>query len=87
MIIVTDIPPDPAAETDPPERTRPDQALGVETIVVEEKGQWAVDIVVFFRDSVVRRRISTHPTRNRAEISARLIKRGADRDLRGPLNG
>lgn len=84
MIAVTDRP-----SGDSGQSGRPDLAgaTGVETVVVHERGQWAVDIVVFFPDSVVRRRISIHPTRRRAELSARLIKRVADRDLRGPLNG
>lgn len=66
---------------------QPEHALGVETVVVEDRGQWAVEIVVLFEDSVVRRRINTYPTRRRAEISAKLIKRGAEREIRGPLNG
>lgn len=65
----------------------PDVALGVETVVVAERGRWAVDIVVVFADGVVRRRIDTYPTRARAELSASLIRRAADRDLRGPGNG
>ncbi|HJT03775.1 MAG TPA: hypothetical protein VJ757_09125 [Pseudonocardiaceae bacterium] len=64
-----------------------DNALGVDTLVYLEKGRWAVDISVLFRDGVVRHRIETYPTKKRAEISARLIKRAAERDLRGPLYG
>ena len=64
-----------------------DDAQAVETVVVEERGQFAVDIVVVFADGVVRKRIATHRTRRRAEIAASLIKRAAERDLRGPLNG
>jgi hypothetical protein len=64
-----------------------DHALGVDTLVYLEKGRWAVDISVLFRDGVVRHRIETYPTKKRAEISARLIKRAAERDLRGPLYG
>lgn len=64
-----------------------DDAQAVETVVVEERGQFAVDIVVVFADGVVRKRIDTHRTRRRAEIAASLIKRAAERDLRGPLNG
>ncbi|MGB3483735.1 MAG: hypothetical protein WBB07_16170 [Mycobacterium sp.] len=64
-----------------------DDALGVETVVVPERGRWAVEIVVVFADGVVRKRIDTHATKARAELSARLIKRAAERDLRGPLNG
>ena len=79
-------PEEPPEGAEPP-RTVVEHAERVETEVVEEKGQWAVDIVVFFADSIVRRRISTYRTRARAEISARLIKRGAEREIEGPLNG
>jgi hypothetical protein len=64
-----------------------DQALSVDTVVSEEHGRWAVDIVVVFADGIVRKRIDTHATKTRAELSARMIKRAAKRDLRGPLNG
>jgi hypothetical protein len=64
-----------------------DEALSVDTMVIEERGRWAVDIVVVFADGIVRKRIDTHPTKARAELSARLIKRAAERDIRGPLNG
>jgi len=55
----------------------------VDTVVVPDKGRWAVDLIVMSRESVVRHRISVHPTKERAEISARIIKRTADRDLGG----
>ena len=64
-----------------------DGALDVETVVVEERGRWAVEIVVVFADGVVRKRIDTHATRARAELSANLIKRAAERDIAGPVNG
>jgi hypothetical protein len=64
-----------------------DDALDVQTIVVPERGRWAVEIVVLFADGVVRRRIDTFPTEARARLSAGLIKRAAERDIRGPLNG
>src|SRR5262245_34043190 len=64
-----------------------DEALSVDTVVSEERGRGAVDIVVVFADGVVQKRIDTHPTRARAELSARMIKRAAERDIRGPLNG
>jgi hypothetical protein len=73
--------------TQPRADSSAEEALAVDTVVVEERGRWAVDIVVVFADGIVRKRIDTHPTKARAEISARLIKRGAERDLRGPLNG
>jgi hypothetical protein len=56
-------------------------------VVVEERGRWAVDVVVVFADGIVRKRIDTHPTKARAELSARMIKRAAERDIRGPRNG
>ena len=73
--------------TQPRQDSSADEALAVDTVVVEERGRWAVDIVVVFADGIVRKRIDTHPTKARAEISARLIKRAAERDIRGPLNG
>lgn len=64
-----------------------DEALDVQTVVVEECGRWAVEIIVVFADGVVRRRIDTHATKRRAELSAGLIKRAAERNIRGPLHG
>lgn len=64
-----------------------DHALDVQTLVVEDRGRWAVEIVVVFADGVVRRRIGTHATRPRAELSATLIRRAAERDIAGPVNG
>lgn len=85
---------DDAAEDNavlPPTRPRPDssadEALSVDTVVTEERGRWAVDIIVIFAHGVVRKRIDTHPTKARAELSARMIKRAAERDIRGPRNG
>jgi hypothetical protein len=65
----------------PQEQVPGEQALGVETVVVEHDGQWAVDIVVVFPDSVVRRRVSTHRSRRLAELSADYIRRAAEREL------
>jgi len=64
-----------------------DEAYAVWTVVVEERGQFAVDIVVVFADGVVRKRINTHRTRRRAELAAGRIRRAAERDLKGPGNG
>lgn len=95
MNLVADVPHD-SQDSHEPDRAgssgagTPDEdrvAVAVETVVVAERGQWAVDIVVVFNDGVVRRRIDTYPTKARAEIYAGLIRRGADRELRGPLNG
>lgn len=58
-----------------------DDALDVQTVVVEDHGQWAVEVVVVFADGVVRKRINTHRTRARAELAADLIKRAAERDI------
>lgn len=79
-------PQDSSGTAGQPGRTA-DDALGVEMMVYPEKGRWAVDIAVIFPDGVVRRRIDTYSTKTRAEIHAKYIKRGAERDLRGPLNG
>lgn len=67
--------------------SKPEQADSVETVVFHERGRWVVEIVVMFPDSVVRHRIDDFPTKARAEISARLIKRAAERDIEGPRNG
>ena len=65
-----------------------DEALDVQTVVVEDRGRWAVEIVVVFADGVVRKRINTHATKARAELSADLIRRAAERDIGpGPING
>lgn len=65
-----------------------DEAHDVQTVVVEEHGRWAVEIVVVFADGVVRKRINTHATKARAELAADLIKRAAERDIGpGPSGG
>ena len=74
-------------QTRPREDSSTDEALSVDTVVIEERGRWAVDIVVVFADGIVRKRIDTHPTKARAELAARMIKRAAEREIRGPLNG
>jgi len=74
-------------KTEAREESSADDALDVQTVVVEEHGRWAVDIIVVFADGVVRKRIDTHATRRRAELSAGLIKRAAERNISGPLNG
>jgi len=56
-------------------------ARTVDTVVVPERGHWAVEIVVVFDDGVVRKRISTHRSRRRAELAADLIKRAAEREV------
>lgn len=71
------------------DRPRPnvDQAYAVETVVVEERRQWHVEIVVVFEDELVRRRVGTYFTERRARIAADLIKRTAERDISGPIHG
>lgn len=76
----------------PPTVVRPDssadEALDVQTVVVHERGRWAVEIIVVFADGVVRKRIDTHATKARAELSADLIRRTAERDIgRAPIRG
>ena len=69
-------------------RTSTDQALDVQTVVVEESGRWFVEIVVVFADGVVRKRVNDHATKARAELAADLIRRTADRDIGGgPVHG
>lgn len=67
--------------------TGPHQAHTVETAVFEERGQWAVDIIVLFDDEIIRKRISVYRTERLARISADLIKRTAERDISGPTHG
>jgi hypothetical protein len=69
------------------EHSSADEALSVDTVIVAERGRWAIDIIVVFADGIVRKRIEDHATKARAELSARMIKRAAERDIRGPLNG
>lgn len=71
----------------PPDDRARAEAESVETVVSPERGRWVVEVVVVFPDGVVRHRIATFPSRERAELSARLIKRAAERDLRGPHSG
>ena len=58
-----------------------DDAHDVQTFVVEDRGHWAVEVAVVFADGVVRKRINTHRTRERAELAADLIKRAAERNI------
>lgn len=62
-------------------------AISVETEVIPERGRWAVDIVVLFTDGVVRRRVDTYKSEALATISAKYIKRAAEREIPGPING
>lgn len=66
---------------------RSDAAIAVDTTVVERSGRWAVEIVVIFPDEAIRRTVNDYPTRRHAEIAAGWIKRAAERDIEGPVNG
>lgn len=61
-------------------------AHGVETVVELDRGRWTVDVVVVFQDGLIRHRIDSFRSRARAEVSARLIKRAAERELGGPFD-
>jgi hypothetical protein len=65
----------------------PDRAGPVETYVERRNGQWEVDIMVIFEDGVVRKTVNTFRTERRAQIAAEWIKRAAQRDIAGPING
>lgn len=52
----------------------------VRTEVVNERGRWVVFLEIGDLESSVRYRIQDYPTKRLAEISARLIKRTAERD-------
>lgn len=62
-------------------------AIGVDTVVICERGQWVVEIVVMMPDGVVRERVGTYTSEAVARLSASYIRRGADRDIAGPVNG
>lgn len=64
-----------------------DQPLAVETYVTEQSGRWVVEIVVIFPDEAIRKTVNEYNSKREAEIAASLIKRGANRDIEGPVNG
>jgi len=70
---------------DPP--PLPDRAGAGEPYVERRNGQWEVDIVVIFEDGAVRKMVNTFRTERRAQIAAEWIKRAAQRDIAGPING
>lgn len=73
----------------------PEEALGVESDVVEEHGRWAVYLVVTtWRPDAqdgplarMRRRIRDYATRAEAEVARSWMHRAADRDPRTPPSG
>lgn len=73
--------------SDDPTPHRPERAMSVETYVERRSGQWEVDIVVIFADGAVRRTINTFRSERHARIAADWIKRAAQRDIWGPING
>ncbi len=70
-----------------PDERPDDPAIAVETMVTERSGRWVVEIVVIFPDQAIRRTVNDYPTRRRAEVAATWIKRAAERDIEGPVNG
>lgn len=71
--------------TDQPSPGTGNRPGAVETVVVPDHGLWHVDIVVVYPDGVVRRRVGTYRTEKLATVAARVIKRGAERDIPGPI--
>ncbi len=73
---------------DEPDDGRDDEAaIGVETFVRQESGEWLVDIAVAFSDGVVRHSVNKYRTERHAQIAAQWIRRAASRDIEGPING
>ncbi len=72
-----------------------ERSIGVVASIQPESGQWTVFLDISFwseeaKDTpikTVRRRITTYPTRSRAEIAASFIVRAAARDLPHPPLG
>lgn len=73
----------------------PEKSIGVVATIQPEAGQWVVflDISFWNEDSAdtpiktIRRRITTYPTRGRAEIAANFMVRAAARELPHPPLG
>ncbi len=70
-----------------PGRSGEPVATAVETYVEPDRGQWRVDLAVFFDDEVVVRTINTYRTERKAMVAASWIRRAAERDIGGPLHG
>jgi hypothetical protein len=54
----------------------------VSTGVIEEKGEFTVVMDVIFDDGVVRHRLQSYFTRERAEMAARIVRSTAERQHR-----
>jgi hypothetical protein len=73
----------------------PDEAVGVESEVVEEQGRWSVYLVITIWRSAtadepferIRRRIRDYATREEAEVGRSWMQRAAERDRRTPPTG
>lgn len=84
-----------SADAHEPIRGFPDAALGAVTHIEPEHGRWTVYMDVTFWDTgdaaeplqTERRRIADYATRQQAEVAARWMERGADRELRRPPSG
>jgi hypothetical protein len=71
-----------------------ENAVWVETTVVEEQGRWVVYLEVGFWEpneldniQMIRHRIQDYPKKRLAEIAARWIERTANQDLPNPPLG
>jgi hypothetical protein len=73
----------------------PERALGIVSHIEKERGQWVVFLDVSFWNAessdqpinVVRRRINTYPTQQRAELAASFMVRAAARNQSHPPLG
>jgi len=76
-------------------RPWPEEALGVESEVAEERGRWAVYLVITMwgGDAAdaplerVRQRIRDYATKDEAEVARSWMHRAAERDRRTPPVG
>lgn len=84
-----------AEKEDSPVRGFPERSVGIVARIEPESGHWVVflDITFWNENSVdapldtVSRRISTYPTRERAQMAANFMVRAAARDLPHPPTG
>lgn len=61
-----------------------DEEAFVSASVVLEQGRWNVILDFVFQDGVVRHRVGSYHTRQKAEVAARFMKAAAERDARWP---